>query len=89
VFINVLRSSGCGHADKPGYKTRTNEDQVRPQRFTLPLTVDGTRVEVAGLRRDGTGTPLVFLHGFGSSKEDYAEGYLGRGNSRMSSLMRS
>ncbi|MFB7933915.1 MULTISPECIES: alpha/beta fold hydrolase [Streptomyces] len=41
--------------------------------FTLPLTVDGTRVEVAGLRRDGTGTPLVFLHGFGSTKEDYAD----------------
>jgi len=43
------------------------------ERFTLPLTVDGTRVEVAGLRRGGTGTPLVFLHGFGSSKEDYAD----------------
>jgi pimeloyl-ACP methyl ester carboxylesterase len=35
--------------------------------------VGGTRVEVAGLHRDGTGTPLVFLHGFGSSKEDYAD----------------
>ena len=23
--------------------------------------------------RDGTGTPLVFLHGFGSTKEDYAD----------------
>ncbi|MCD9879728.1 alpha/beta fold hydrolase [Streptomyces guryensis] len=41
--------------------------------FTLPLTVDGTRLEVAGLRRDGVGTPLVFLHGFGSTKEDYAD----------------
>lgn len=43
------------------------------ERFVLPLTVDGTRVEVAGLHRAGTGTPLVFLHGFGSSKEDYAD----------------
>lgn len=41
--------------------------------FTLPLTVDGTRVEVSGLQRAGTGTPLVFLHGFGSTKEDYAD----------------
>ncbi|MFK0113589.1 alpha/beta fold hydrolase [Streptomyces sp. NPDC091217] len=41
--------------------------------FTLPLTVGDTRVEVSGLHRDGTGTPLVFLHGFGSTKEDYAD----------------
>ncbi|MFE7394525.1 alpha/beta fold hydrolase [Streptomyces sp. NPDC057582] len=43
------------------------------ERFTLPLTVEGTRVEVSGLHRGGTGTPLVFLHGFGSTKEDYAD----------------
>lgn len=43
------------------------------ERFTLPLTVGNTRVELAGLRRGGTGTPLVFLHGFGSTKEDYAD----------------
>jgi pimeloyl-ACP methyl ester carboxylesterase len=43
------------------------------QPFTLPLIVDGTRVEIAGLHRDGTGDPLVFLHGFGSTKEDYAD----------------
>ncbi|MGW4567734.1 alpha/beta fold hydrolase [Streptomyces sp. NPDC004561] len=42
-------------------------------RFTLPLTVGATRVEVSGLHRDGTGTPLLFLHGFGSTKEDYAD----------------
>ncbi|MEU1785819.1 alpha/beta fold hydrolase [Streptomyces sparsogenes] len=41
--------------------------------FTLPLTVGATRVEVSGLHRGGTGTPLVFLHGFGSTKEDYAD----------------
>jgi pimeloyl-ACP methyl ester carboxylesterase len=44
---------------------------LRP--FRLPLTVDGVPVDVAGLQRDGTGTPLVFLHGFGSTKEDYAD----------------
>ncbi len=43
------------------------------ERFSLPLTVGATDVEVAGLHRDGTGTPLVFLHGFGSTKEDYAD----------------
>lgn len=43
------------------------------QPFTLPLTVGGTRIDIAGLRRDGTGEPLVFLHGFGSTKEDYAD----------------
>ncbi len=43
------------------------------QPFTLPLTIGGTGVEIAGLRRDGTGEPLVFLHGFGSTKEDYAD----------------
>ncbi|MEU7457570.1 alpha/beta fold hydrolase [Streptosporangium roseum] len=41
--------------------------------FTLPLTVGETRIEISGLHRDGTGTPLVFLHGFGSTKEDYAD----------------
>jgi hypothetical protein len=44
------------------------------QSFRLPLTVDGTSLDIAGMYRDGTGTPLVFLHGFGSTKEDYADG---------------
>jgi pimeloyl-ACP methyl ester carboxylesterase len=43
------------------------------ERFTLPFTVGTTRLEVSGLHRGGTGTPLVFLHGFGSTKEDYAD----------------
>lgn len=41
--------------------------------FTLPLTVGETKVEIASLYRGGTRTPLVFLHGFGSTKEDYAD----------------
>jgi pimeloyl-ACP methyl ester carboxylesterase len=43
------------------------------ERITIPLTVGRTRVDIAGLYRDGTGTPIVFLHGFGSTKEDYAD----------------
>ncbi|MGW2115172.1 alpha/beta fold hydrolase [Streptomyces zhihengii] len=47
---------------------------ARPlERFTLPLTVSGVDIEVSGLHRPGAGTPLVFLHGFGSTKEDYAD----------------
>ena len=42
-------------------------------KFRLPLVVDGVRVDVAGMHREGTGVPLVFLHGFGSTKEDYAD----------------
>ncbi|QFR01149.1 alpha/beta fold hydrolase [Streptomyces phaeolivaceus] len=45
----------------------------RLARLTLPLTAHGTRVEVSALYRPGTGTPLVFLHGFGATKEDYAD----------------
>ncbi|MEM9748772.1 MAG: alpha/beta hydrolase [Actinomycetota bacterium] len=40
---------------------------------SLDLVVGGTRVEVACLRRRGPGSSLVCLHGFGSSKEDYAD----------------
>jgi pimeloyl-ACP methyl ester carboxylesterase len=42
-------------------------------RFTVPLTIDGVDLQIAAARRDGTGEPLVFLHGFGSTKEDYAD----------------
>jgi pimeloyl-ACP methyl ester carboxylesterase len=43
------------------------------QKFSLPLRFGDVRVEIAGMYRDGTGIPLVFLHGFGSTKEDYAD----------------
>ncbi|MBZ3906365.1 alpha/beta fold hydrolase [Streptomyces griseiscabiei] len=39
----------------------------------LDLRVDGVDLSVAASRRDGTGVPVVFLHGFGSTKEDYAD----------------
>jgi pimeloyl-ACP methyl ester carboxylesterase len=43
------------------------------QKFGLSLRVGDVRVEIAGMYRDGIGVPLVFLHGFGSTKEDYAD----------------
>jgi pimeloyl-ACP methyl ester carboxylesterase len=43
------------------------------QAFRLPFTIAGTSLDVAGMYREGTGIPLVFLHGFGSTKEDYAD----------------
>lgn len=43
------------------------------ERFTRSLLVDGVELDVAGVRRDGTAAPIVFLHGFGSTKEDYSD----------------
>lgn len=40
---------------------------------TLPLTVDGVALNIAALHRTGERAPIVFLHGFGSTKEDYAD----------------
>lgn len=45
-------------------------------RFTqcpLPLLVDGVRLQLDTLYRDGPLAPILFLHGFGSTKEDYAD----------------
>ena len=42
-------------------------------RHEIPLTVDGTDVRLSCMSRAGEGLPLVFLHGFGSTKEDYAD----------------
>lgn len=39
----------------------------------VPLIVDGVEITVATLHRGGDKTPIVFLHGFGSTKEDYAD----------------
>ncbi|WP_233887972.1 alpha/beta fold hydrolase [Paraburkholderia flagellata] len=44
--------------------------------FTRPrfsFTLDGTAVDVSAIQRDGDKAPIVFLHGFGSTKEDYAD----------------
>lgn len=39
----------------------------------LPICVEGVSLKVASLHREGTLAPIVFLHGFGSTKEDYAD----------------
>ncbi|EHK23138.1 uncharacterized protein TRIVIDRAFT_28886 [Trichoderma virens Gv29-8] len=39
----------------------------------LRLEIDGTQVDLALFRRAGKYTPILFLHGWGSSKEDYVD----------------
>jgi pimeloyl-ACP methyl ester carboxylesterase len=39
----------------------------------LRLEIDGTLVDLALFRRAGISTPILFLHGWGSSKEDYVD----------------
>lgn len=40
---------------------------------TIPLLIDDVKLEVSAIYRKGKKPPLVFLHGFGSTKEDYAD----------------
>lgn len=45
-------------------------------RFTyekIPLSIDGVQLDLAVIHRTGPKTPILFLHGFGSTKEDYAD----------------
>ncbi len=35
--------------------------------------IDGTELKIAAIQRGGSLSPIVFLHGFGSTKEDYAD----------------
>jgi pimeloyl-ACP methyl ester carboxylesterase len=39
----------------------------------IPLSVSGTSVKISALSREGSKAPVMFLHGFGSTKEDYAD----------------
>ncbi|MEM8631636.1 MAG: alpha/beta fold hydrolase, partial [Pseudomonadota bacterium] len=41
--------------------------------FKLDLTVQGVSLQLACLRRKGSRPTVVCLHGFGSTKEDYAD----------------
>ena len=43
------------------------------QHFSHNLSIDGTDVTISALRRNGGDAPILFLHGFGSTKEDYAD----------------
>ncbi|MBD9596380.1 alpha/beta hydrolase [Ensifer sp. ENS05] len=42
-------------------------------RTTLDLKIGDVEVQIAAIHRKGVGAPIVFLHGFGSTKEDYAD----------------
>lgn len=42
-------------------------------KMQLPLKVAGVELSLAAMHRDGESAPIVFLHGFGSTKEDYAD----------------
>ncbi|KHK55895.1 alpha/beta hydrolase [Ralstonia sp. A12] len=47
-----------------------------PQEFVksqFAFIIDGAAVDIAAIHRDGEKAPIVFLHGFGSTKEDYAD----------------
>lgn len=39
----------------------------------LPLNIDGVPLDLAVIHRSGAKAPILFLHGFGSTKEDYAD----------------
>ncbi|MEM0978299.1 MAG: alpha/beta hydrolase [Pseudomonadota bacterium] len=43
------------------------------ENFHLELDIQGTAVSVSGIRRKGDRPALLSLHGFGSTKEDYAD----------------
>lgn len=48
----------------------TQKEFIKEQ---LALNVGGVDVNVAAIHRSGGREPIVFLHGFGSTKEDYAD----------------
>ena len=45
-------------------------------RHWMPLSVDATELRLSCISCEGAGLPVVFLHGFGSTKEDYADAAL-------------
>ena len=42
-------------------------------RTNVPLQIEGVALKVSAIHRDGPLAPIVFLHGFGSTKEDYGD----------------
>jgi pimeloyl-ACP methyl ester carboxylesterase len=46
---------------------------VDVKREKLDLRVRGVDLCISSMHRQGVGEPIVFLHGFGSTKEDYAD----------------
>lgn len=51
----------------------SNDLKANMESGTLSLTIQGCSVDLPYLRRAGVKAPLVCLHGFGSTKEDYAD----------------
>jgi len=56
---------------------RTQQEPFVPeshsfQQTVVPLNVVGVELELSTVHREGSGAPILFLHGFGSTKEDYA-----------------
>ncbi|KAH7012621.1 alpha/beta hydrolase protein [Microdochium trichocladiopsis] len=51
--------------------TQTLESDTHHER--LHLVVDGTSIDLAVVRRGGEAVPILFLHGWGSCKEDYTD----------------
>ncbi len=45
----------------------------RPVHEQLRLRVQGVNLKIAAVHRGGAHEPIVFLHGFGTSKEDYTD----------------
>lgn len=43
------------------------------EKENVALVVDGVTLDLAVMRREGNRAPILFLHGFGSTKEDYAD----------------
>jgi pimeloyl-ACP methyl ester carboxylesterase len=43
------------------------------EKYCIPLRIDDTELDISVISREGTREPIVFLHGFGSTKEDYAD----------------
>lgn len=43
------------------------------KKYNIPLKIDDARVNISAISRQGSKSPIVFLHGFGSTKEDYAD----------------
>ncbi len=43
------------------------------EKLDIPLQIDGTESNISAISRTGKMSHIVFLHGFGSTKEDYAD----------------
>jgi pimeloyl-ACP methyl ester carboxylesterase len=46
-------------------------DQLTPQ--IIPVEIAGVSMRLSAMHRDGQRAPILFLHGFGSTKEDYCD----------------